>query len=168
MKQLIALAVVALAWQIVSASAGEEAVVSSKEVAAPPPPPTSYFRSNEFSQPYLGVAIEGDPFNGIPGAFCGSTVTGNAILRYPLDITFPGLHLAPYVFGGVGGIFNESNTFSQVATFGNSVHLNRSGSRDEGPVGIPEVVLNTASHRTLACFLTLAIIGSTDRETTSC
>jgi hypothetical protein len=52
MKQLIALAVVALAWQIVSASAGEEAVVSSKEVAAPPPPPTSYFRSNEFS---LGV-----------------------------------------------------------------------------------------------------------------
>ena len=202
MKQLIALAVVALAWQIVSASAGEEAVVSSKEVAAPPPPPTSYFRSNEFSlgvfgsygvafydnhraigehawgggvdgqyfplQPYLGVAIEGDPFNEIPGAFCGSTVTGNAILRYPLDITFPGLHLAPYVFGGVGGIFNESNTFTRVATFGNSVHLNRSGSRDEGPVGIPEVVLNTASHRTLACFLTLATIGSRDRETTSC
>ena len=52
MKQLLALAVVALAWQIVSVCAGEQAVASSKEVAAPAPPPTSYFRSNEFS---LGV-----------------------------------------------------------------------------------------------------------------
>jgi hypothetical protein len=52
MKQLLALAVVALAWQIVSVSAGEQAVASSKEGAAPPPLAISYFRSNEFS---LGV-----------------------------------------------------------------------------------------------------------------
>ena len=124
MKKLIALAVVAIASHVVSASAGE-AVASSKEVAAPPPPlPTSYFRSNEFSLglfgsygasfnnntraignhtwgggidgqyfplQYLGFAIEGDFFNEIPRDFFGSTVTGNVIFRYPLDIKFPGL-----------------------------------------------------------------------------
>jgi Outer membrane protein beta-barrel domain len=154
MKKLVALAVVALASQIVSASAGE-AVASSKEVAAPPPPlPTSYFRSNEFSlgvfgsygvgfydnhraigdhawgggvdgqyfplQPYLGVSIEGDFFNEVPRDRFGQTVTGNVILRYPLDLKFPSVHLAPYIFGGVGGIFNEDNTFTR--PFGASVH----------------------------------------------
>jgi hypothetical protein len=82
-------------------------------------------------QPYFGMAIEGDFFSEVPGDFFGSTVTGNALLRYPLDIKFPGLHLAPYVFGGVGGIFNESNGFTRIATFGNSVHINRIGSQDE-------------------------------------
>ena len=113
MRKLIALAVVAIASQVVSASAGE-AVASSKEVVAPsPPPPLSYFRSNEFSLglfasygwtynnnragigdhawgggidgqyfplQYLGVALEGDFFNEIPGDFFGSTVTANVIL----------------------------------------------------------------------------------------
>src|SRR5258708_6578883 len=55
MKKLIALAIVAVASHVVSASAGE-AVASSKEVAAPPPPlPTSYFRSNEFSLGLFGA-----------------------------------------------------------------------------------------------------------------
>ncbi len=154
MKKLIALAVVAIASQVVSASAGE-AVASSKEVAAPapPPPPASYFRSNEFSLglfgsygwtynnntrgignhawgggidgqyfplQYLGFAIEGDFFNEVPGDFFGSTVTGNVILRYPLDINFPGLHLAPYAFGGVGGLFNQNNTFTRIVTLGHA------------------------------------------------
>jgi hypothetical protein len=169
MKKLIALAVVALASHVVSASAGE-AVAGSKEIAAPPPPPppTSYFRSNEFSLglfgsygasfnnnsraignhawgggvdgqyfplQYVGVAIEGDFFNELPGDFFGSTVTGNVILRYPLDTVFPGFHLAPYGFGGVGGIFNQSSTFTRV-TFGNSLH--RSGSNNEvlGDAGV--------------------------------
>jgi hypothetical protein len=172
MKKLIALAVVAFASHVVSASAGE-AVASSKEVAAPPPPPlpTSYFRSNEFSLglfgsygasfdnntrsigthtwgggvdgqyfplQYLGFAVEGDLFNEIPGDFFGSTVTGNVILRYPLDLKFPGLHLAPYAFGGVGGLFNENNTFTRVATFGNQHRLNRRDSDDEvmGDAGV--------------------------------
>jgi hypothetical protein len=168
MKKLIALAVVAFASHVVSASAGE-AVASSKEVVAPPPPPpTSYFRSNEFSLglfgsygatfnhntaaignhswgggvdgeyfplQYVGVALEGNFFNEVPGDFFGSTVTGNVILRYPLDLVFPSVHLAPYAFGGVGGIFNQSSTFTRV-TFGNNLH--RSGSKDEvlGDVGV--------------------------------
>jgi len=102
MKKLIALAIVAIASHVVSASAGE-AVASSKEIVAPPPPPpTSYFRSNEFSVglfgsygaafnnntraignhawgggvdgqyfplQYVGVAIEGNFFNEVPGDF---------------------------------------------------------------------------------------------------
>jgi hypothetical protein len=168
MKKLIALAIVAIASHVVSASAGE-AVASSKEIAAPPPPPpTSYFRSNEFSLglfgsygaafndntraignhawgggvdgqyfplQYVGVAIEGNFFNEVPGDFFGSTVTANVILRYPLDTVFPSFHLAPYGFGGVGGLFNQSSTFTRV-TFGNN--LNRSGSNNEvlGDAGV--------------------------------
>jgi hypothetical protein len=164
MKNLIALAVVAFASHIVSASGGE-AVASSKEIAAPPPPlPTSYFRSNEFSLglfgsygssfnnntraignhtwgggidgqyfllPYFGFAVEGNLFNEIPGDFFGSTITGNVILRYPLDIKFPGLHLAPYAFGGVGGLINSNNGFTRVATFGNTHNLNRRDTDNE-------------------------------------
>jgi hypothetical protein len=172
MKKLIALAVVIIASQVVSAPAGE-AVVSSKEVAAPlaPPPPISYFRSNEFSLglfgsygaafdnntraignhtwgggidgqyfplQYLGFAVEGNFFNEVPGDFFGSTVTGNVIFRYPLDSKFPGIHLAPYGFGGVGGIFNENNSFTRIATLGNQNRLSRRDTDDEvlGDAGI--------------------------------
>jgi hypothetical protein len=86
-------------------------------------------------QPYLGMSIEGDFFNEVPRDNFGATVTGNAILRYPLDLKFPGLHLAPYAFGGVGGIFNENNSFLRASTFGASV--DHSNHRDEvlGDVG---------------------------------
>jgi opacity protein-like surface antigen len=86
-------------------------------------------------QPYLGLSIEGDFFNESPKDNFGATVTSNAILRYPLDLKFPNLHLAPYVFGGVGGIFNDSNAFTRSATFGASVH--HSNDKDEvlGDVG---------------------------------
>jgi Outer membrane protein beta-barrel domain len=80
---------------------------------------------------YLGFAIEGNFFNEVPGDFFGSTVTGNAIFRYPLDIKYPTLHLAPYAFAGVGGLFNSNNTFTRVATFGNAHRLNRSNTEDE-------------------------------------
>src|ERR1700733_6022474 len=70
----------------------------------------------------------------------GSTVNGNVILRYPLDIKFPGLHLAPYAFGGVGGLFNENNTFSRIATVGHAGRLDRRNTDDEvlgdGGVGL--------------------------------
>ncbi len=173
MKKLIALAIVAIASHVVSASAGE-AVASSKEVVAPPPPvPISYFRSNEFSLglfgsygwtynnnslaignhawgggidgqyfplQYVGFAVEGDFFNEVPGDFFGSTVTGNVLFRYPLDTKFPGFHLAPYAFGGVGGIFNQSNTFTRIATGGHAQELDRRNSDDEvlgdGGVGL--------------------------------
>src|ERR1700680_3688455 len=84
-----------------------------------------------FPLQYLGFAVEGDFFNEIPGDFFGSTVTGNVILRYPLDTKFPGLHLAPYAFGGGGGIFNENNTFTRFATFGNQNRLHRRDTDDE-------------------------------------
>ena len=84
-----------------------------------------------FPLQYLGFALEGDFFNEIPGDFFGSTVTANFILRYPLDTKFPGFHLAPYAFAGVGGIFNQNNTFTRVATFGNAHQLNRRDTDDE-------------------------------------
>jgi hypothetical protein len=80
---------------------------------------------------YLGFAIEGNFFNEVPGDTFGSTVTGNVIFRYLLDIKYPTLHLAPYAFAGVGGLFNSNNTFTRVATFGNAHRLNRSNTEDE-------------------------------------
>ena len=80
---------------------------------------------------YLGFAVEGNFFNEVPGDFFGSTVTGNVILRYPLDVRFPGFHLAPYIFGGVGGVFNSNNAFTRVATFGHAQTLNRRNTDDE-------------------------------------
>ena len=171
MKKLTALAVVAIASQVLSASAGEPVASSKEVIAPPPPPPISYFRSNEWSLGlfgsygvsfnnndraignhawgggvdgeyfplrYLGVAVDGNFFNQLPGNFFGSTATGNVILRYPLDTAFPGFHLAPYAFGGIGGIFNENNTLTRIATAGNQNHLNRSGADDEvlGDVGV--------------------------------
>ena len=53
------------------------------------------------------------------------------ILRYPLDIKYPGFHLAPYVFGGVGGLFNQNNTFTRIATVGHAGRLNRRNTDDE-------------------------------------
>ena len=58
-------------------------------------------------------------------------MTGNVILRYPLDDRFPGFHLAPYIFGGVGGVFNSNNAFARVATFGHARALNRRNTDDE-------------------------------------
>jgi hypothetical protein len=58
-------------------------------------------------------------------------VTGNVILRYPLDIKYPGFHLAPYVFGGVGGIFNENTVFTRVVTLGHAHELSRRNTDNE-------------------------------------
>jgi len=48
----------------------------------------------------LGLSVDGDAFNEIPGDNFGGTVTGNLILRLPLDDYLPNFHLAPYLFGG--------------------------------------------------------------------
>jgi hypothetical protein len=56
---------------------------------------------------------------------------GNVILRYPLDVNFPGFHLAPYIFGGVGGVFNSNNALTRVATFGHAQTLNRRNTDNE-------------------------------------
>ena len=80
---------------------------------------------------YLGFSVDGNFFNEMPGDFFGSTVTGNLVLRYPLDLKYPGFHLAPYVFGGVGGVFNSNNFLTRVATFGHAEDLNRRNTNDE-------------------------------------
>jgi hypothetical protein len=67
-----------------------------------------------FPLQYLGFAIEGDFFNEVPHDRFGSTVFGNVIVRYPLDLIFPTVHLAPYGFAGVGGLFNSEHSFSHV------------------------------------------------------
>ncbi|MBV9731672.1 MAG: outer membrane beta-barrel protein [Verrucomicrobia bacterium] len=80
---------------------------------------------------YLGFSVDGNFFNEMPGDFFGSTVTGNVILRYPLDLKYPNFHLAPYVFGGVGGVFNSNNVFTRAVTFGHAQSLNRRNTDDE-------------------------------------
>lgn len=75
-----------------------------------------------FPLQYLGISLEGDFYNEIPRDIFGQSVTGNLILRYPLDTKFPGFHLAPYVFGGVGGIFNENSAYIHVTPFGPRRH----------------------------------------------
>jgi hypothetical protein len=39
------------------------------------------------------------------GSVPGGVVTGDFMLRLPLDTYWPNFHLAPYAFVGVGGIF---------------------------------------------------------------
>ena len=39
------------------------------------------------------------------GSVAGGVVTGDFMLRLPLDAYWPNFHLAPYAFVGVGGIF---------------------------------------------------------------
>jgi hypothetical protein len=116
-----------------------------------------------FPLQYLGLAVEGNFFNEIPGDFFGSTVTGNLVLRYPLDNKYPNLHLAPYVFGGVGGTFNESNHFTPIV--GGSF-------TGEAPVtkswATAAAVSNTVLHHTLDCLVMFATTLSMVRETTSC
>ncbi len=38
-------------------------------------------------------------------------VTGDFVLRYPLDLINPKLHLAPYAYAGVGGVFVSEDSF---------------------------------------------------------
>jgi hypothetical protein len=69
----------------------------------------------EFSQPdYNDVSNTTiTPFAGLPdrtvhvpsGSVGAGVILGDVLLRLPLDEFWPGVHLAPYVFGGFGGIF---------------------------------------------------------------
>ena len=102
-----------------------------------------------FGWKYLGARFQGEGYNVttnngqqtkevtlIPGFTPTRTVTaggGSAaagiinadlLLRLPLDDFWPGFHLAPYAFGGFGGIFvgssgEESRTVSQTFTITN-------------------------------------------------
>src|SRR5258708_33071304 len=52
---------------------------------------------------YGGFRFQGSAFN-ISRDQTAGLVTYDAVLRYPLDLVAPNLHLAPYAFGGVGGL----------------------------------------------------------------
>jgi hypothetical protein len=81
-----------------------------------------------FPLQYLGFAIEGDFFTEIPIDEFAASVFGNVIFRYPLDNKSPNLHLAPYAFAGVGGLFNTGTNFTQA--FRNAVAFRHKSEND--------------------------------------
>ena len=181
MKRLIALAVLALAWQAVATFGGEPVVSSKQVIAPPPPPPPEFFRANEFDigafgtyatgigsgnnagklhgwgggmdftywfpWKYAGVRFQGTGLSisggggsrtvtlfpgltepvtvkGGGGSVPAGIITSDFLLRYPLDEVWPGVHLAPYMFVGFGGILlgdeGNSATVSQSFTVTNN------------------------------------------------
>src|SRR6516225_9254813 len=164
MKKIIALTVIGIASQTISAFAGPP---ETKQIAPPPPPPpVSYFRPNEFDigafatwidfvdqhaatqgsihgwgggmdftywfpWKYAGVRVQGAGFSlsghgnertetvnvrgfgpvtvtGGGGSRAAGMINADLMFRLPLDDYWPNIHLAPYAFGGFGGIFAGS------------------------------------------------------------
>jgi hypothetical protein len=56
---------------------------------------------------YAGFRIQGSVVNVTRQDSVAGFVAGDFILRYPLDLVCPHLHLAPYAFAGVGGLFSD-------------------------------------------------------------
>ena len=58
---------------------------------------------------YAGFRVQGAVVNLIPGDQTAGIVSGSFILRYPLDLCWPNIHLAPYAIAGVGGLIDGYN-----------------------------------------------------------
>jgi hypothetical protein len=56
---------------------------------------------------YAGFRIQGSVVDVSRRDDVAGFVTGDFIVRYPLDLVWPNVHLAPYAFGGVGGLFTD-------------------------------------------------------------
>lgn len=82
---------------------------------------------------YAGFRLQGAVMNTIPGDNTSGVVKGDVVLRYPLDRIAPNLHLAPYAFGGVGGVFPSSDGFRHFVT--NSLRFKSRGSQDDNVLG---------------------------------
>jgi Outer membrane protein beta-barrel domain len=82
---------------------------------------------------YAGFRLQGAVMNTIPGDNTTGVVKGDVVLRYPLDRVAPNLHLAPYAFGGVGGVFTNSGGFRRFVT--NSFEFKNRGNRDNNVLG---------------------------------
>jgi hypothetical protein len=63
------------------------------------------------------------------GSVAAGVITGDGLLRLPLDEFWPGVHLAPYAFAGFGGILlgsgGNGNTVSETFTVTNSAGVSR-------------------------------------------
>jgi hypothetical protein len=75
------------------------------------------------------------------GSAAAGVVTGDLVMRLPLDDFWPSVHLAPYIFGGFGGVFtgaggNTINTSSsEVNERFNNASSNVSNNRFLGNTG---------------------------------
>ncbi|MBV8814432.1 MAG: outer membrane beta-barrel protein [Verrucomicrobia bacterium] len=61
---------------------------------------------------YAGFRFQGAAISISRADQTAGIVTGDAVLRYPLDLVAPNLHLAPYAFGGVGGLLGGLDGFN--------------------------------------------------------
>ena len=77
---------------------------------------------------YGGFRFQGSAINITHADQTAGIVTYDAVLRYPLDRVAPNFHLAPYGFGGVGGLLGGLDGFNR---FGNQ----RTDSRVLGNAG---------------------------------
>ena len=77
---------------------------------------------------YGGFRFQGSAINITHADQTAGIVTYDAVLRYPLDRVAPNFHLAPYAFGGVGGLLGGLDGFNR---FGNQ----RTDSRVLGNAG---------------------------------
>src|SRR5215471_14680017 len=63
------------------------------------------------------------------GSVASGVINADVLLRLPLDDFWPGVHLAPYAFGGFGGILlgsgGEGRTVSETFTVTNSAGVSR-------------------------------------------
>jgi len=76
---------------------------------------------NFFFARYFGVGLDGNWFGGGPDNAVLHQVTGNLILRYPIEMR--GICAAPYIFGGGGEIFDGIRTSAFDAGAGLEVRL---------------------------------------------
>ena len=70
-----------------------------------------------FPSLYAGFGIDGNLMNSVPGDDLGHQIDGKLTLRYPLDLLSPNLHLAPYAYGGVGGLFVHTSGSNHHSSF---------------------------------------------------
>ena len=133
MKNLAALAVVALASQTVVAFAGEP-VVSSKEVITPAPPPPEYFRPNEFDIGAFATYATGTGNNPT-----GTRVRDGFSTTVSGETTFSGwgggmdfTYYFPWKYAGVrfqgAGVSLSTGTFTVTETVNGVRTASRSGS----------------------------------------
>ena len=82
---------------------------------------------------YAGFRLQGAVMNTIPGDNNAGDIKADVVLRYPLDLIFPNVHLAPYAFGGIGGVFTEGGSFEHFVT--NDFRFRNRGNRDDNVLG---------------------------------